>query len=255
MVSVVILSKEFISESLIHQLANQTHQDFEILLATEKGIVNAMNKALERAKGDIFVRIDDDVELPPRWLEQLVKPFSDPEVAGVTGPTFIAKERRKYRDSIRIAENPNWFLNWLFDCEPYATAKIYKCGSVSYGSNFAEKMTPSTEADHLEGTNWAMRTDLIRKVGGFDPSFDGVCEWYDTDVEKKIKKLGYKLVYRRRAYLWHNVEIGEHYSERFEGWSRLKNWLRFHKRHSKFHYKMIIWFTMMTGYLVCKQYR
>ena len=98
-----------------------------------------------------------------------------------------------------------------------------------------------------------MRTELIREVGGFDPEFDGVCEWYDDDVVFKVKKLGYKLVYRRKAYLWHMVGKGSHFNERFEGWSRLKNWLRFHTRHSKFHPKMIVWFLMMVAYLTLKR--
>ena len=93
-----------------------------------------------------------------------------------------------------------------------------------------------------------MRTHLVRRVGGFDPKFDGVAEWFDTDVEQKIKKLGYGLVYNDRAYLWHLLEKGKNYNERFQMFGRIKNWLRYHIRHSKFHPKMLIWLTMMIGY-------
>ena len=256
MVSVVILSKNP-PQSLIDDLNRQTYQDFEIILATDDGIVNAMNQALERANGEIFVRIDDDVELPSRWLEELIEPFSDPVVAGATGPTFVLTSLRGNRDSLRFANKPNWFLRWMFDGQPFAPAKIYKCGSVSYGSNFINKMPRQKhyEIDHLEGCNWAMRTELIRRVGGFDPKFDGVAEWFDTDVEFKIKKLGYTLRYNLNAGLWHMVEKGEHFNERFEGFGRIKNWLRFHIRHSKFHPKMIVWFLMMVGYFVWKKIR
>jgi GT2 family glycosyltransferase len=237
-------------------LKAQTYKNFEIIYANKKGIVSAMNDALNRAQGKYFVRIDDDVEIPPNWLKELIRPFHfDSFVAGVTGPTFVPMNLRKNRDSLRWAEKPNWFLKWLFDNDPYAPAKIYKCGSVSYGSNFMEHMKHFNffDIDHLEATNWAMRTDLIRKVGGFDESFDGVCEWYDDDVVFKVKKLGYKLVYRRKAHLWHLVEKGSHFNERFEIKSRLKNWLRFHKRHSKFHYKMFVYFSLMGGYLLWRR--
>jgi GT2 family glycosyltransferase len=255
LVSVCILSRES-NPKVIKDLAYQTYHNFEIIYADKPGIVNAMNYALLKAKGKIFVRIDDDVELPPCWLKELVRPFMDPKVAGVTGPTFVPAERRKNRDSLKWAYEPNWFLRWLFDNDPYAPAKIYKCGSVSYGSNFMDKMLKwYYEIDHLEGTNWAMRTDLIRKVGGFDPGFKGVCEWYDTDVVYKVKKLGGKLVYRRKAYLWHMVKKGIHFNERFEGWSRLKNWFRFHKRHSKFHPKMIVWGLLFGGYIAWQQFQ
>ena len=252
MVSVVILTLDP-SPRVLQMLKDQTHKDFEIILATEKGIVKAMNNALAVAKGDIFVRIDDDADLPKWWLEELVKPFEDPNVVGATGPTFVPMARRKHRDSIRIADKPNWFLRWMFDGDPYAPAKIYKCGSVSYGSNYLEKMNRQDhyEIDHLEGTNWAMRTYLIRWVGGFDPKFDGVAEWFDTDVEQKILNYGGKLAYNPNACVWHLLEKGSHFEERFEMFGRIKNWLRFHWRHSKFHPKKLIWLTMMIGYALC----
>lgn len=255
LVSICILTMNEPKE-VLDCLREQTFQDFEVVIANEKGCANALNKALQKAKGDIFVRLDDDVEMPRHWLENLIEPFSDSSIAGVTGPTYVSESLRKNRDSIRLAEKPNWFLRWLFDKE-FKPGGIYKCGSVSYDSNYSERFLDleKFEPDHLEGTNWAMRTELIRKVGGFDPKFDGVSEWIDTDVEFKIKKLGYKLCYNPRAFLWHNLGLGEHHNERFEGLGRIKNWLRFHFRHSKFHPKMIIWFLMMGGYYVKNSYR
>lgn len=237
-------------------LENQTFKDFEVIIASEKGIVNAMNLALDRARGEIFIRLDDDVLIPRGWLESLITPFqSDPMVAGVTGPTFVPYDNRKNRDSIKIWEKPNRFLRWLQDDRKFAPAAIYKCGMVSYDSNYSERFSDREcfEPDHLEGTNWAMRTDLIRRVGGFDPAFDGVAEWYDTDVEKKITKKGYKLVYNPNAYLWHMLEFSQNYGERFDGRGRIKNFLLFHKRHSKFNWKMLVYLIVWKGYFLIKK--
>lgn len=255
-VSVVILSMNP-PQLVLECLKNQTYQNFQIIIAREKGIVNAMNKALAQAQGEIFVRIDDDVRLPNNWLQNLIQPFEIPQVAGVTGPTFVPDELMDNRDSIKFAKKPGLILSWLYDWNPYAPAKIYKCGNVSYGSNFVDKLLhiDPFDIDHLEGTNWAMRTDLIRKVGGFDPKFDGVAEWFDTDVEFKIKKLGYKLYYNRLAIVWHLLGVGDHHAERFEGFGRIKNWIRFHKRHSNFHYKKIIFLIIWMGYFVWKKFR
>lgn len=267
MVTVVILSPNP-PQRLIDDLWKQTYRDVEVLYAQEKGIVNAMNKALERARGEIFVRIDDDVQLPPNWLEELIAPFSDPTVAGVTGPTFVPKERRQNRDSIRFAENPKGLLKWLYDDNKFKPAGIRNCGCVSYDSNFEERFRGDSgyhdkkfpilpfsavvlsECDHLEGTNWAMRTDLLRAQGGFDPKFDGVAEWFDTDVEAKIKKLGYRLIYNPKAYLFHMLEKGEHFNDRFQGFGRIKNFLRYHIRHSKFHPKMVVYLIVWSGYFL-----
>lgn len=246
-------------------LSRQTYKDFELIIASEKGIVNAMNLALDRAKGEIFVRIDDDVHIPRKWLQRLVEPFSDPFVGGVTGPTFIAQKLRKNRDSIRFAENPGKFLRWLYDNNEFKPASIRECGCVSYDSNYRERFFDELEwfkdyePDHLEGTNWAMRTDLIRKVGGFDPKFDGVAEWFDDDAVFKIKKLGYKLVYNPKAYLFHKIEPSNAtFHERFDGFGRIKNFLRFHWRHCRwrflklrFYAYLLVWW----GYFVWRRYR
>jgi GT2 family glycosyltransferase len=247
--SIVILTQGN-PEKVLKDLERQTFKDFEVIIASETGIVDAMNLALAKATGEIFVRIDDDVHLTESWLYELKKPFSDPMVCGVTGPTFVPEDRRSNRDSIRLWENPGWFLRWLADGKPYAPAKICKCGSVSYGSNYVEHITTPKEIDHLEGTNWAMRTDLIRKVGGFDPAFDGVSEWFDTDVEFKIKKLGYILVYSRWAVVFHLLDFTDHYEDRFDGIGRIKNWIRFHHRHSKFHPKMIVFLFVWILYFI-----
>lgn len=263
-VSIVILTMEE-PKKVLECLKKQTYHNFEVIIASDKGIVKAMNNALSKAKGEIFVRIDDDVEIPPTWLQELIAPFKNPYIAGTTGPTFVPKERRVFRDSIRIAENPNWFLRWMFDNRTFAPAAIYNCGSVSYDSNYIERFDPkilsgdrlwwTMQADHLEGTNWAMRTQLIKDVGGFDESFDGVCEWFDTDVEQKIIKLGYGLIYNPKAYLYHMLEKGQHFEDRFDMFGRIDNWIRYHKRHSKFHYKKIIWLLMMFGYAVINHRR
>ena len=239
-------------DNVIRDLGNQSFKDFEIIIASEKGIVNAMNLALNRARGEILVRVDDDVEIPTTWLTELLKPFKDPWVAGVTGPTFVKKDRRSNRDSIRMWEKPNCFLKWLADGCEFNPAGIYRCGMVSYDSNYAERFGYPTQrvADHLEGTNWAMRKSLIKSVGGFDRKFDGVCEWFDTDVEFKIKKQGYDLIYQDSAWLIHNLEKGGSYKDRFDGFGRIKNWIRFHKRHSKFHWKMVVFLMVWVGYFI-----
>lgn len=261
-VSVVILTLGD-APNVVRCLEKQTFQDFEIIFARENGIVYAMNKALEAARGEIFVRVDDDVEMPETWLEELLLPFEDPAVAGATGPTFIPKERRKYRDSIRYAENPGWFLRWLYDNNEFNPGGIRKCGCVSYDSNFQERfkgveMSVYRQADYLEGTNWAMRTKLIRGYsGGFDPKFDGVAEWFDTDVEAKVKKLGYRFIYNPKAYLFHLLGMGPAFDERFQGFGRIKNFLRYHWRHGRRRFlnvKLYLYLMIWGGYFVWKRF-
>ena|SRR3990167_2060525 len=261
--SVVILTMG-VPFTVLECLKTQTFQDFEVIMAREKGIVPAMNAALLKAKGEIFVRLDDDVEMPATWLEELIKPFRNDCVVGATGPTFIPKELRKNRDSIRWAESPNFFLRWLYDNGKFSPGDIRECGCVSYDSNFEERFDAITKSivwqpDYLEGTNWAMRTDMIRKVGGFDEKFDGVAEWFDVDCEKKIlKKTKLFTIYNPKAYLYHLLGKGGHFNERFEGFGRIKNFLRFHWRHGRWRFlniKFYVYVLVWLGYFIGKRFK
>jgi GT2 family glycosyltransferase len=52
---------------------------------TKPGLSYARNAGFAAATGDIFIAIDDDVTVPPGWLERLIAPFARPEVMAVTG--------------------------------------------------------------------------------------------------------------------------------------------------------------------------
>src|SRR5574343_809294 len=218
-------------------LMKQTYKDFEIIISTEKGITNAMNSALKEASGDIIIRLDDDVRVPKTWLGEIIEVFKDPKVGGVTGPTIIPDELKKNRDLFRFDTMPEpfrWiYINYFHEGNPYKLAKMNKCGAFSLGSNYewARKLGAVRECDYLESTNYCLRTDLVRQLGGWDVKFDGVSEYFEQDMVYKIKKLGYKMVYNPKAYIHHMVNTGGSYGQRFGVYSRVSNWIRFCFRH------------------------
>jgi GT2 family glycosyltransferase len=63
-------------------------REFERVVLLEEakpGLSYARNAGFAAAAGEILVAIDDDVTVPPGWLERLVAPFASPEVMAVTG--------------------------------------------------------------------------------------------------------------------------------------------------------------------------
>lgn len=242
---------------LLAEIDKQTVSPKQVIIADDKGIVKAMNNALDRATGDIFVRIDDDVSLPPKWLEELIRPFKRQDVIGVTGPTLVPYKSYPNRDSISFMWNYHHLplVRWVFDDNHLKPAKICNCGSVSYGSNFFIQPLDTTDIDYLEGTNFAVRTNLLREVGGFDEAYNGVCEWYDVDAIYKIKKKYPEkvLYYANKAVLYHILAKTGAYNDRFQGVGRIKNFIMFHVKHSKFHYKKVIWVLLMVGYFIYRR--
>ncbi len=84
------------------------------------GLSYARNAGIAAARGAVLVCTDDDVTVPPSWLEDLLAPFARPDVLAVTGNVLPAKleteaERRfeEYGGLGRGAKprefGPEWF--------------------------------------------------------------------------------------------------------------------------------------------------
>ena len=73
--------------------------DIDYFIQKDKGIIPAGNEALQKAKHEIFIRIDDDVILDKYWFKSLITRFdSDKNIGGVTGPTIMSSNGIKSRD-------------------------------------------------------------------------------------------------------------------------------------------------------------
>lgn len=255
---IATLNREEEVKKVVEDLNHQTYKNFEIIISHEIGITNAMNKALKSATGDIIIRVDDDVRIPSTWLENIIMTFNKyPNAGGVTGPTVVPAYLRKNRDLFTFEKLPQplkWlYVNYFQEGNPYALAKMRRCGAFSLGSNFEEALeqTYISDCDYLESTNYAVRTDLVRKLGGWDPKFDGVCEYFEQDMVYKIKKLGYKMYYNPRAFIYHMVNSGGNFNARYNFVSRLSNWVRFVVRHlpkRKNIIRLISYFLFMCAY-------
>lgn len=55
------------------------------IVSAPRGKLPALAAGVAKAKGDLIVEADADGWYPPGWVERMVKPFADPEVAAVRG--------------------------------------------------------------------------------------------------------------------------------------------------------------------------
>lgn len=224
------------SKSLMIRLIHQT----------EKGLAQAANLALSQAKGDIFIRTDDDVVMKPGWLEAIVKTFeTDTQVGGVTGPTIIPKAYRDNRDLFAYEDkfrNGPWYwrlvgslyLNVFMEGRPYAVSEWFDSGAFGLGSNFeTARREKLHEITNLEACNFSVRTKLLKQVGGFDEGYSGVGEYHEADAAWKIKTLGYKLMFQPKAELNHLPSQDGFFADRPASYPRMINFIVFYLRHIK----------------------
>lgn len=210
------------------------------------GLIPQMNVAYQMAQGKYVIRTDDDVAMSTSWLQAVYDTFeSDKKIGGVTGPTIIPTKYAKSRDLFFFENKLRngglfWkligmvYFNYFLEGTPYRVSHWCKSGAFTLGNNFqAALREPVQEVNNLEACNWAVRKDLLAKVGGFDPLFSGIGEYHEPDASFKIKELGYKLVFNPKMYLNHCPSVEGFFKDRPSSYPRMVNFINFYFRHMK----------------------
>jgi GT2 family glycosyltransferase len=156
------------------------------------GLSYARNAGFAAATGAIAVAIDDDVTVPPGWLDRLLAPFARPEVTAVTGHVLPLE------------------LETLSQCQFEAYGGLGK-GFTRFEVNggWFHSLKGAVPTWGLGATaNAAFRTSIFRdpQIGMLDEALGagmptGCSE--DTYLFYKILKAGDVIAYEPSAYVWH----------------------------------------------------
>ncbi|MBD2578574.1 glycosyltransferase [Oscillatoria sp. FACHB-1406] len=167
----------------------------EVKLVKEprQGLAYARNAGFVASTGDIVIATDDDVTLPPDWIEKLVAPFARPDVMIVTGnvlplqlETIYQRFFERYGGLGRGFEpfevNGDWFKSF-----PKFAVPTWGLGATANAAFRASIFTHP-------------QIGLMQEaLGPGMPS--GVGE--DTYLFYKVLKAGYTITYEPSAYVWH----------------------------------------------------
>lgn len=141
------------------------------VLFEEANISAARNLGVAHAAGAVIAFIDDDAVPEPTWLSYLSAPFTRQDVAAVGG--FVLG-----RNGISF----QWKAR-LLDRNGNAT-------NVAVEETHPTFLTPPTgHAVKTEGTNMAVRRDVLVAVGGFDPAYHFYLD--ETDLNVRLARGGY----------------------------------------------------------------
>ena len=153
--------------------------------STDLGNVSvSRNIGLAHARGDIVVFIDDDAVPEPDWLENLLRPYADPEVITVGG--FI-RDTRGFDFQARYT-----VCDRFGDVRQYASRDAFKLEGDLFLS--------------LTGTNFSARRENLLEIGGFDEEYI----WFldETDVNLRMHDRGWRFAVAPDAEIHHKYEAG-----------------------------------------------
>jgi GT2 family glycosyltransferase len=135
----------------------------------------ARNRALELARAEIVLFLDDDVLLSGHVLDDHLRWYENPEIAAVSGETYNCLDP---------------------SCPPPLDHPDQNtrrhCGSDEAGP-----------AGTTTGNNHSVRRDVARSIGGYDPRFVGSALAEDMDFCRRFIKKGYAVWYDPEAWIIH----------------------------------------------------
>jgi len=151
------------TEEVLKEYAKKAPCAFKWLTQQNKGSYAARNLGIKNAGGEIICFTDDDCIADKRWLEELVKGFTDEGIGGVGGRI--------------IAYNPKTMLE-----------------------KYVEMDQASEIREPLYTCNAAYKKGVLERVRGFDSYFRS---GGDVDMSIRVTLEGYKLKYASDAIIYH----------------------------------------------------
>ena len=142
------------------------------------GSAKARNIGLKLAKGNIVFFFDDDIEILPDYFEKVLPFFSENDVGSV--------------GAAEIKDNVTFFHKiWFKTRQP---GKVTDSGEIISNFFYNPNLKKVFYVDHLHGSNFGLKKEIINEIGSFDENYIGV-QREETDFIYRVRKLGYKLVF------------------------------------------------------------
>lgn len=139
----------------------------------------AMNLALKLCRGDYIMQVDADTSFDRNVIQEMLAPFADPKVGGVTGNIKVRNAGKNLVTKCQMCE-------YLL--------------SISLWRNWASKIGVLLQ---MAGGLSMFRRDALEDVGGWDSELVE-----DADMTMKVRKLGLKTLFARDAVAFTSVPEG-----------------------------------------------
>ncbi|WP_373231265.1 glycosyltransferase family 2 protein [Cohnella sp.] len=189
---IVIIREEDIETLQYIRNLNPSSIHLKIVEMNIPGVVQAMNKGLSVATGEVVAITDDDSEPFPDWLERIDNVFaSNKKAGGAGGRDWIHQDGNILDGEAASVGSIQWFGR--------------RVGNHHLGIGAAR------EVDFLKGVNCAYRTEPLKKIG-FDNRLlgKGAQVHWELSVGLTMKRMGWKLIYDPL------IGVGHYPSQRFD---------------------------------------
>lgn len=148
---------------------------------------------------DFVMILNNDTMVDKDLILELLKPFKDNNKIGVTVPKmYFTKGHEFHKEKYKVEELGRviWYAGGITD---WGNVISYHKGvdEVDRG-----QFDDQEETEFASGACMMIKIDILKKVGFFDDKY--FLYYEDGDLNIRIKKAGFKIIYVPTAILWHN---------------------------------------------------
>lgn len=169
---------------VVDALKTQIPAKVLMLEEAERGVVAARNRALRHVRGEIIAFLDDDVQLSPRWLRELVKAFDSQQPDVLVGRVYL---------DWHTLSRPTWF----------------DAGMGQYLAQVDLGDVPMLLRNPLgAGANLAITRNMLQRIGGFRCPLERSGKrtaGEDTDLIARAMRAGGRVLYAPTVTVDHYV--------------------------------------------------
>jgi len=149
------------------------HPNITVIRKENGGEASALNEGLKYCRGKFIAIVEGDVEIEDRWVEKVIREFSDRGVAGAGGRLITPQDS-----------------SWIARIAGYEVESKFE--------------TKERYARHITSANALYRSEIFREVGNFNEHFMNAV--LDSDFNRRIIEKGYKLIYVKDAVALHHFK-------------------------------------------------
>lgn len=173
------------------KVISEKYPDVKLIVNKKNlGFAGGNNVGLQAARGDYYFIVNNDTEVTPNLLEELLKPFGiDPQI-GVVSP------------KIRFFSEPNIIQYAGFtEINPFTGRnKLIGLKEMDYGQHDTSGYTAYTH-----GAAMMIRKSVVQQVGFMPDIF--FLYYEELDWSAHIRREGFKIYYQASALIYHKESI------------------------------------------------
>jgi GT2 family glycosyltransferase len=155
-------------------------------MSVNRGFTGAVNAGIDKARGELVAVLNQDIEVEPQWLEELVRTAAAHPEAGAVASRIMLWDRRDHFHS---------------------AGDLYHTDGIPVNRGVWEKDVGQYDAE-VEvfgacGGAALYRKSVLNRIGWLDESFFMYCG--DVDLAWRQQLAGWRTVYSPRAVAYHHL--------------------------------------------------